>query len=171
MTETIDTLCQTAPHIILFEPTSTRSHKDLYHQMVASERQILEQSKKRRCTFPQSVTKRACRWYRHFTHEADSEQDEAMSLSDSAQSNHLISLYNGNASGERLRNAIKARKKRRASVATFKLQTEQEAQSSHCGIVETKAHAEHPKISQETPKDCVTITVCANLSPSPARPS
>lgn len=153
MTEAIDCLYQTAPHIILYEPTKPRSHKDLYRQMVASERQILEQSRKRRCsTFPQAVAKRACRWYHDFTHKVDPEEDMALSLSDSVRSNHLAACYDVNASSSHLRDAIRAREMMKASFDARKRESEKSA----------------PIISgnnnfQEGQKNGVTVTVCANL--------
>ncbi|KAI4144571.1 MAG: hypothetical protein L6R39_004121 [Caloplaca ligustica] len=128
MTEAIDCLYQTAPHIILYEPTKPRSHKDLYRQMVASERQILEQSRKRRCsTFPQAVAKRACRWYHDFTHKVDPEEDMALSLSDSVRSNHLAACYDVNASSSHLRDAIRAREMMKASFDARKRESEKSA--------------------------------------------
>ncbi|KAL9027716.1 MAG: hypothetical protein Q9196_003801 [Gyalolechia fulgens] len=119
LTEAIDCLYQTAPHIILFEPTQAHSRHDLYHEMLASERRILEQSKKRTHTFPHSVTKRVCQWYRRCTKTAEKEECEALELFKSARSKKPAAAYDANASTQHLESKkMKSREMVKMSVET-----------------------------------------------------
>lgn len=162
MSDAMDSLCQTAPHIILFEPTRSHSRKDLYHQMVANERRILEQSKKRSNIFPHSVTQRASRWCRCLTKTTDAEEHEALVLFELARKNTLAAAYNVNASSKHLEKA-KARKMVTPSVETIKVASSWHAEPSMCDAVKVETYKEiaptRQEVSQEVGKDGTTITV------------
>ncbi|KAL8932806.1 MAG: hypothetical protein Q9216_006663 [Gyalolechia sp. 2 TL-2023] len=161
MTEAIDCLCQNAPHIILFEPTEPHPHKDLYHKMLASERRILEQSKKHAHTFPHSVTKQACRWYRRCTKTVDQEECEALELFESARGNTLAAAYNVNASTKHLDEKMKSTEMVKMSIETVKT-----AKDRKCSVVtvetcEVAFDDEDEMASQQVRKGSISVTTTA----------
>ncbi|KAI4171072.1 MAG: hypothetical protein LQ343_004484 [Gyalolechia ehrenbergii] len=160
MTESIDCLCQTTPHIILFEPTEPHSHKNLYHKMLASERRILEQSEKRTHTFPHFVTERACRWYRRCTKSADREECEALELFESARGNTLAAAYNVNASTKHLEEKMKSREMVKMSIETVKT-----AEDRKCSVV-TVETCEVGYNEGQVRKGSISITTTALLPSS-----
>ncbi|KAL8705282.1 MAG: hypothetical protein Q9201_001613 [Fulgogasparrea decipioides] len=161
MPSSIDSLCQIAPHIILFEPSETRSHRNLYHQMVLNERQILEKTKSKKTrrsnAFPQFVAKTASQWHTRFTKMLfDFEEAEAKALSKSAKKRKIASNYNSNASRINLSKQISARRTRERSSTLERLV---ESKSAEVGEVKTYPVYGSQTIVKEMHKDRTTITV------------
>ncbi|KAL8714067.1 MAG: hypothetical protein Q9225_006634 [Loekoesia sp. 1 TL-2023] len=138
--------------------------------MVANERRILEQSKKRGSTFPHCVTRRASRWCRCFTKTADSEEREAQLLFELARTNTLAAAYNVNASSKHLEEEAKARKMVRPSVETIKVASRWHTEPSMCDVVKVDTYEgispTRQELSQEVQKDGITITTTAILPSS-----
>ncbi|KAL8720116.1 MAG: hypothetical protein Q9181_007960 [Wetmoreana brouardii] len=162
MPSSIDSLCQIAPHIILFEPSETRPHKNLYHQMVLNERQILEKTKSKKThrsnTFPRFVAKTANQWHTRFAKKPfDSEEAEANALFKSAKKRKIASNYDSNASRINLSKQLSARRMRERSTS---LERVVESESSKFGEVKTYQPVYGSQtILKEMYKHGITITV------------
>ncbi|KAL8670740.1 MAG: hypothetical protein Q9224_007654, partial [Gallowayella concinna] len=106
--DSLDSICQMAPHIILLEPVDPHPHRSLYHKMLLSERRILERSHKDHCAqLPHGVVRRArslqTRLARHF----DIEQYEALQLLARSRTHKLARNYKANASANHLTKKMK----------------------------------------------------------------
>lgn len=165
MMDAIDSLCQAAPHIIMFDPAHAKSTcADLYRRDVRNERRILERSKKHHPKFTRVLTERTCHWCQRLTHSQpiDPEEKEALSLVQSVKNNCLASSYNVNASATHLKEAMKARKEMRKASADAAEETEVQS-TTHIETVDGKAYTDHAEFSHIRDKNGITITVCDPL--------
>ncbi|KAL8800813.1 MAG: hypothetical protein Q9182_004921 [Xanthomendoza sp. 2 TL-2023] len=131
--DSLDSICQMAPHIILLDPVDPHPHRNLYHQMLLSERRILEHSRTPNCAqIPHVVARRArslqARLARHF----DPEQYEALQLLERSRTHKLAKNYRANASTTNL-----AKKMKDSSETSSRADDDDEPES--CEIIEVKA--------------------------------
>ncbi|KAI4280312.1 MAG: hypothetical protein L6R35_005921 [Caloplaca aegaea] len=161
MTDTIDCLCQTAPHIIIFEPVTPLCRANLYQKMVTREREIYDSKKRRRCSSPQQpVAKRSCPWYRRF-HDY-----QALSPSEGVKTHGAILHVWGDSSGSSVKDGGKARKPKKAANSPAKQQRLQE-NSEKREVVEVNSYAAcGGEVLPEVDKSGITVTVYM-LSPPP----
>ncbi|KAL8901531.1 MAG: hypothetical protein Q9207_005149 [Kuettlingeria erythrocarpa] len=169
--DAIDSLCQAAPHIIMFDPAAAKSTcTDLYRRDVRNERRILERSKKHRPKFIRVLTKPKCPWPLRLTHPQpiDPELKEALSLVRSVKNNCLAASYNVNASATHLKEEMKARRE----VGRVPDDAAEERKVHFATDIQTvngKAHADGTEISHIREKNGITITTTAIIpSPSPS---
>ncbi|KAL8650809.1 MAG: hypothetical protein Q9210_003607 [Variospora velana] len=169
MTDTIDCLCQTAPHITIFEPLTPLCRANLYEKMVTREREIYD-SKKRRSGSPRKpVAKRPCPWYRRFTHLEDRHDDQALSPSEGVKTHGALVHVWGDSSGSSGNDGGKARKPKKADNRPAKQERLQE-KSEKREVVEVKSCvACGGEALPEVDKSGITITTTAIFpSPSPS---
>ncbi|KAL9008958.1 MAG: hypothetical protein Q9173_005970 [Seirophora scorigena] len=163
MTETIDCLCQTAPHVIVFEPLTSLCRAQLYDKMIAKEREIYE-SHKRRSGSPQPVAKRACRWYRRFIHPKDQEKGQPSSSSEEVECRPLAAHVSVGTNSSYTKDAREARKTKEAAISAVKRERLQE-QSARRKIAEMRQCTNaREEVSQEVCTNGLTITVRAAVS-------
>ncbi|KAL8735139.1 MAG: hypothetical protein Q9166_001015 [cf. Caloplaca sp. 2 TL-2023] len=164
----LDSLTQMAPHIIILEPVETHPHQNLYQKMILNERQILEQSRKRHCHFPQVVARRARQLHACLTRHFDPEEDEAIKLLELAKKHKLAENYRANAS------SINLSKRMRACSCPSDDEPEScEIITVHSQDYVQQPYGDYPQQQGFAPKDVhkngITITVSPSppLSPSP----
>ncbi|KAI4133210.1 MAG: hypothetical protein LQ341_006181, partial [Variospora aurantia] len=163
MTDTIDCLCQTAPHIIIFEPVTPLCRANLYQKMVTREREIYDSKKRRRSSSPQQpVAKRSCPWYRRFTHLEDRHDYQALSSPSEGVKTHGAILHIwGDSSGSSVKDSEKARKPKKADNRPAKQQRSQE-KSEKREVVEVNSYvACGGEVLPEVDKSGITVTVYA----------
>lgn len=159
MTETIDCLCQTAPHVIVFEPLTSLCRAQLYDKMIAKEREIYE-THKRRSGSPQPVSKRACRWYRRFIHPEDQEKGQPSSRSEGVECRPRAAHVSVGTNSPCTKNAREARRTKEAAISAVKRERLQE-QSERRDVAEMRQCANNAReeVSQEVCRNGLTITV------------
>ncbi|KAI4089600.1 MAG: hypothetical protein LQ344_005315 [Seirophora lacunosa] len=160
MTETIDCLCQTAPHVIVFEPLTSLCRAQLYDKMIAKEREIYE-THKRRSGSPQPVSKRACRWYRRFIHPEEQEKGQPSSRSEGVECRPLAAHVSVGTKSPYTKNAREARRTKEAAISAVKRERLQE-QSERRDVAEMRQCANaREEVSQEVCRNGLTITTTA----------
>ncbi len=167
MMDAIDSLCQAAPHIIMFDPAFAKSTcTDLYRRDVRNERRILDRSKKPHPKFPRALTERTCHLCRRLTHPhpIDPEEKEALSLVQSVKNNCLAASYNVNASATHLKEAMRARKEM-GKVFADVVEERKVHFATHFGAGNEKGCTGNAEISHIREKNGITITV--RLHPPP----
>ncbi|KAL8802744.1 MAG: hypothetical protein Q9200_006475, partial [Gallowayella weberi] len=130
--DSLDSICQMAPHIILLDPIDPHPHRNLYHKMLLSERRILERSQTPNCAqIPHVVARCArslqARLARHF----DPEQYEALQLLARSRTHKLAKNYKANASTRNL-----AKKMKDPSETSSRKDDEEEEEPESCEIIE-----------------------------------
>ncbi|KAL9020799.1 MAG: hypothetical protein Q9185_001983 [Variospora sp. 1 TL-2023] len=167
MTDTIDCLCQAAPHIIIFEPVTPLCRANLYQKMVTKEREIYDSKKRRRSSSPQQpVAKRSCPWYRRF-HDY-----QALSPPSEGVKTHGAILHVwGDSSGSSVKDGGKARKPKKADNDRPAKQEPLQEKSEKREVVEVNLYVacggeRLPKVD----KSGITVTTTA-IFPSPSSPS
>ncbi|KAL8958016.1 MAG: hypothetical protein Q9193_004847, partial [Seirophora villosa] len=167
MTETIDCLCQTAPHVIVFEPLTSLCRAQLYDKMIAKEREIYE-THKRRSGSPQPGSKRACRWYRRFIRPEDQEKDQQPSSprSEEVECRPRTAHTPVGINRPYAKNAREARRTKEAAISAVKRERLQE-QSERREVAEMRQCANaREEVSQEVCRNGLTITTTAILPSS-----
>ncbi|KAL8967467.1 MAG: hypothetical protein Q9197_005414 [Variospora fuerteventurae] len=164
MTDTIDCFCQTAPHIIIFEPVTPLCRANLYQKMVTREREIYDSKKRRRSSSPQQlVAKRSCPWYRRFhDYQALSPPSEGVKTYGA-----ILHVW-GDSSGSSVKDGGKARKPKKADNDRPAKQEPLQENSEKREVVEVNSYvACGGERLPEVDKSRITITVYMPPSPLP----
>ncbi|KAL9007374.1 MAG: hypothetical protein Q9180_009677, partial [Flavoplaca navasiana] len=159
-TNCLDGLAQMAPHIIIFDPMEPHPHRDLYHDMIVSEKKVIES---RRHRLYHACKNAARKLFCRFNHQAsDPEKEQALLLLSHAKSHKLAENYIATASSE---NLLK-RKQSMSNAST--LINDQEPQSGEIISIRASSDYSMPKTSHvRSPdtKDGVTVNVCSTPLP------
>ncbi|KAL8776760.1 MAG: hypothetical protein Q9213_008140, partial [Squamulea squamosa] len=158
-----------APHIMVLEPIEPHPHRNLYHDMVVNEREVLESRRRRCCRFTRMFAKRAAHGLQaRLTRQHDAEHKEALKLFQRAKSHKLAENYRANSSTT---NLLEKRMKAGSDTSTWVEDDEPES----CEIISIRA-----SVSNYTPrktsydadnKNGITVTTTALPSPTASTPS